>query len=147
MDKPFSVKVKRSYNIKKYNIKLSDILNGLPYNTRKIILYRENKEDDISSLVLINTSESVLKVIETDLKILSPHIIECVGFDEWDKNQLILNTYIKKIALEDGYLFSKDLNDKVPDSVRNVYNLSEIIDKPEYTLLSGVKINYIEPQI
>lgn len=147
MDKPFSVKVKRSYNIKKHNIKLSDILNGLPYNTRKIILYRENKEEDISSLVLINTSESVLKIIETDLKILSPHIIEYVGFDEWDKNQLILNTDIKKISLEDGYLFSKDLNDKVPDSVRNVYNLSEIIDKPEYTLLSGVKINYIEPQI
>lgn len=147
MDKPFSVKVKKSYNIKKHNIKLSDILNGLPYNTRKIILYRENKEEDISSLVLINTSESVLKIIETDLKILSPHIIEYVGFDEWDRNKLILNTYIKKIALEDGYLFSKDLNDKVPDSVRNVYNLSEIIDKPEYTLLSGVKINYIEPQI
>lgn len=147
MDKPFSVKVKKSYNIKKHNIKLSDILNGLPYNTRKIILYRENKEEDISSLVLINTSESVLKIIETDLKILSPHIIEYVGFDEWDKNQLILNTDIKKISLEDGYLFSKELNNKVPDSVRNIYNLSEIIDKPEYTLLSGVKINYIEPQI
>lgn len=147
MDKPFSVKVKRSYNIKKHKIKLSDILNGLPYNTRKIILYRENKEDDISSLILVDASEHLLKVEETNLKILSPHIIEYVGFDEWDKNQLVLNTYIKKIALEDGYLFSKDFNDKVPDSVRNVYNLSEIIDKPEYTLLSGVKINYIEPQI
>lgn len=146
MDKPFSVKVKRSYNIKKHNIKLSDILNGLPYNTRKIILYRENKEEDISSLVLINTSESVLKIIETDLKMLSPHIVEYVGFDEWDKNQLILNTDIKKIEVE-GYLFSKELNDKVPESVRNIYNLSEIIDKPEYTLLSGVKINYIEPHI
>lgn len=147
MDKPFSVKVKKSYNIKKHNIKLSDILNGLPYNTRKIILYRENREEDISSLVLINTSESVLKIIETDLKMLSPHIVEYVGFDEWDKNQLILNTDIKKISLEDGYLFSKELNDKVPESVRNIYNLSEIIDKPEYTLLSGVKINYIEPHI
>ena len=146
MDKPFSVKVKRSYNIKKHNIKLSDILNGLPYNTRKIILYRENKEENLSSLVSINTSESVLKIIETDLKMLSPHIIEYVGFDEWDKNQLILNTDIKKIAVE-GYLFSKELNDRIPDSVRNIYNLSEIIDKPEYTLLSGVKINYIEPQI
>ena len=147
MDKPFSVKVKKSYNIKKHNIKLSDILNGLPYNTRKIILYRENKEEDISSLILVDASEHLLKIIETNLKILSPHIIEYIGFDEWDKNQLVLNTDIKKIAVEDGYLFSKELNDKVPESVRNVYNLSEIIDKPEYTLLSGVKINYIEPQI
>ena len=89
MDKPFSVKVKRSYNIKKHKIKLSDILNGLPYNTRKIILYRENKEDDISSLILVDASEHLLKVEETNLKILSPHIIEYVGFDEWDKNQLV----------------------------------------------------------
>ena len=147
MDKAFSTKIKKSYDIRKRNIKLSDILNGLPYNTRKIILFRENKEEDISSLILIDASNHLLKIVETDLNMLSPHIIEYIGFDEWDKNQLILKTDIKKITSINDYLFSKELNNRVPNSVRNIYNLSEILYKPEYTLLSELKIDYIENKI
>ena len=44
-------------------------------------------------------------------------------------------------------LFSKELNNKIPGSTKNNYNLAEILDKKEFTLLSKIKLEYVEPNI
>lgn len=151
MDKPFLLKVRQAISNKRAGIKLSDILAGLPYNTRRIYLYRENKEESISRLLLIDTTHSVIKIVETDLNMLSPYILTSSDFDEWDKNCYVVKTSIKKYFTK-GYmtaeevLFSKELNYQIPASVKNIYHLSEIMNKAEFTLLSGIKIEYIEPK-
>lgn len=150
MDKQFLTKVRQGISNKRIGIKLSNILGGLPYNTRKIYLYRENKEEDISRLLLIDTGEPVIKIIEADLNMLKPYVLKSADFDEWDKNCYVIETYIRNMSRGipvDEVLFSKELNTQIPASVKNIYNLSEILDKPEFTLLSGIKINYVEPKI
>lgn len=82
MNKPFLAKVRQGISNKRKGIKLSDILSGLPYNTRGVYLYRENKEENISRLMLIDTAYSVIRVVETDLNMLSPHVITSSDFDE-----------------------------------------------------------------
>ena len=151
MDKPFLLKVRQAISNKRPGIKLSDILSGLPYNTRRIYLYRENKEENISRLLLIDTTHSVIKIVETDLNMLIPYITTSSDFDEWDKNCYVVKTSIKRYFTK-GYmtaeevLFSKELNYQIPASVKNIYHLSEIMNKPEFTLLSGIKMEYIEPK-
>ena len=150
MDKPFLLKVRQAISNKRTGIKLSDILSGLPYNTRRIYLYRENKEENVSRLLLIDTTYSVIRIVEADLTMLSPYVITSSDFDEWDKNCYVIKSAVKKFSR--GYmtaeevLFSKELNYQIPASVKNIYHLSEIMNKPEFTLLSGIKVEYIEPK-
>lgn len=152
MDKPFLLKVRQAISNKRPGIKLSDILSGLPYNTRRIYLYRENKEENISRLLLIDTTHSVIKIVEADLTMLSPYVITSSDFDEWDKNCYVVKTKMSMQKFTRGYmtpeevLFSKELNCQIPTSVKNIYHLSEIMNKAEFTLLSGIKIEYIEPK-
>ena len=149
MDRPFLMKVRQGISNKRLGIKLSDILSGLPYNTRKIYLYRENKEEDISRLLMIDTGSPVIKIVEADLNMLKPYVLKSADFDEWDKNCYVIETYIRKMSSRldlDETLFSKDLNNQIPASVKNIYNLSEILNKPEFTLLSDIKMEYVEPK-
>ena len=147
MIKPFLAKVRQGISNKRKGIKLSDILSRLPYDTRGVYLYRENKEENIYRLLLIDTSYSVIKVVETNLNMLSPHVITSSYFDEWDKNCYVVKTSAKKFMVSEDMLFSKELNNLIPDSTKNVYNLTEILDKKEFTLLSKIKIEYVEPNI
>lgn len=150
MDKPFLLKVRQGISNKRTGIKLSDILSGLPYNTRRIYLYRENKEENISRLLLIDTTYSVIKIVETDLNMLSPYVITSSDFDEWDKNCYVIRSAVKKFGrgymTSEDVLFSKELNSQIPASVKNIYHLSEIMNKSEFTLLSEIRIEYIEPK-
>lgn len=147
MNKPFLAKVRQGVSNKRKGIKLSDILSGLPYNTRGVYLYRENKEENISRLLLIDTAYSVIRVVETDLNILSPHVITSSDFDEWDRNCYVVKVCIKNYMTSEDVLFSKELNNRIPGSTKNVYNLTEILDKKEFTLLSKIKLEYVEPNI
>lgn len=150
MDKPFLLKVRQGLSNKRPGIKLSNILAGLSYNTRRIYLYRENKEENLSRLLLIDTTYSVIKIVETDLNMLSPYVITSSYFDEWDRNCYVLNSCVKEFVrsymTSEDVLFSEELNSRIPASVKNIYNLSEIMNKAEFTLLSGIRIEYIEPK-